>query len=69
MENTMNAGDKVTNDRAFTNPIGIHFPAGSVFTVVMGGTTGGRSIKLSADQCGSVVWISDGLFLAASVSK
>lgn len=58
-------GEKVTNRKAFVSPIGTHFPAGTVFTVAIGGTTAGRSIKLHADRCGSVVWISDGLFLTA----
>lgn len=58
-------GDKVTNESAFTNPIGIHFPKGSVFTVEIGGHTAGRSIALRSDQCGARVWISDGLFLTS----
>lgn len=58
-----NVGDKVTSSSAFVSPIGTFFPKGSTFTVRLGGETGGRSIQLIADQCGSVVWISDGLFL------
>lgn len=61
-------GEKVTCSKAFTSPIGTHFPAGSVFTVEIGGETAGRSIALRADQCGSRVWISDGLFLVADVA-
>lgn len=57
-------GQRVTNSTAFTSPIGTYFPRGTLFTVEIGGDTGGRSIKLRADQCGSVVWISDGLFLS-----
>lgn len=60
---TYNAGDKVTTTHAFTTPIGRHVQAGEMFTVVIGGVTAGRSIKLSADLDGSVVWISDGCFL------
>jgi len=60
---TYNVGDKVTNSHAFTSPIDTHFPAGTMFTVEIGGETAGRSIALRADRCGSRVWISDGLFL------
>ncbi len=56
-------GDKVTCDRAFTTPIGRHVKAGEIMTVELGGATGGRSIRLRADLDGSVIWISDGLFL------
>jgi hypothetical protein len=62
---TYSIGDKVTNPAAFTSPIGTHFPAGTVFTVHIGGETAGRSIQLIADQCGSVAWITDGSFLIA----
>ncbi len=67
MSNTTSyeVGDKVTADRAFTTPIGRHVKAGEILTVELGGLTGGRSIKLRADLDGSVVWISDGWFLAA----
>jgi hypothetical protein len=58
-----NVGDKIITRKAFTTPIGRHIKAGEILTVVIGGTTAGRSIKLSADLDGSVVWISDGLFL------
>lgn len=58
-------GEKVTNLRNFTSPLGTHFKAGTVFTVVIGGEAAGRSILLHADMCGSGVWISDGLFLTA----
>jgi hypothetical protein len=57
------AGDKVSNRSAFTSPIGTYFPAGTIFTVEIGGESGGRSIKLRSDRCGSVAWISDGWFL------
>lgn len=66
MKSTYEVGEKVTCDKGFTSPVGTHFPAGTVFTVVLGGSTGGRSIKLQADRCGSVAWISDGLFLGAA---
>lgn len=62
-----NVGDKVTTRTAFTTPIGRHVKAGESFTVEIGGTTAGRSIKLHADLDGSVVWISDGLFLVSEV--
>ena len=59
-------GDKVTTREGFTSPIGIHYPAGTVFTVEIGGQTAGRSIALRCDgPCASRAWISDGLFLAA----
>lgn len=58
-------GEKVTNERNFTSALGTHFPAGTIFTVAIGGDTAGRSILLYADRCGSGVWISDGLFLTA----
>jgi hypothetical protein len=64
---TYQVGDKVTCGAAFTSPIGVHFPRGTVFTVEIGGHTAGRSIKLRADRCGSVAWISDGLFLVSEV--
>lgn len=58
-------GDKVACSGAFTSPIGVHFRAGSVFTVEIGGQTAGRSIALRSDgPDASRVWISDGLFLA-----
>jgi len=57
------AGEKVVVTRAFTTPIGAHFSPGDVLTVIIGGPTAGRSIKLHADRCGSVVWIVDGLIL------
>ncbi len=60
---TYAVGDKVTTDRAFTTPIGRHVKAGEIMTVELGGSTGGRSIRLRADLDGSVIWISDGLFL------
>ena len=62
---TYSVGDKITFSSAFTSPIGTHFPRGTVFTVEIGGTTAGRSIKLRADRCGSVAWISDGLVLVS----
>lgn len=52
-------GTKVTTPVAFTTPTGIHFPAGTIFTVHISG----RSSLLVADRCGSVVWVSDGCFL------
>lgn len=64
-----NKGDRITNERAFTSPIGVHFPAGTVFIVVHGGTPGGRSIMLYAERCGSIAWISDGLFLGTNTNK
>lgn len=69
MRTSFAIGDKVTNDSAFTSPIGTHFPKGTAFTVEVGGQTAGRSIKLRADRCGSVAWISDGLFLANGGAK
>lgn len=60
---TLEVGQRIRCDSAFTSPIGTHFPAGTVFVVAIGGQTGGRSIKLHAERCGSVAWISDGLFL------
>jgi hypothetical protein len=53
-------GQKVFNDEAFTSPVGCYFRANTSFTVAIAG----RSTMLVADLCGSVVWISDGMFLA-----
>lgn len=61
--NHFNVGDRIENSKPFTSPIGTYFPAHTKFTVTIGGYTAARSIRLSADQCGSVVWLSDGLFL------
>jgi hypothetical protein len=58
--NTMVAGQKVINDRPFTTPTGIHFPAGSAFIVDLVG----RSTRCISEIGGAGVWISDGLFLA-----
>lgn len=59
------AGERITIPVSFTSPIGCWFSAGSTFIVEIGGETGGRSIKLRAERCGSVVWISDGVLLVA----
>ena len=58
-------GDKVVNTRSFTTPIGVHFSAGTMFTVNLAG----RSIRLVADRCGSIAWISDGWFLATEAAR
>lgn len=40
MKTTITTGIKVTNEHAFTSPIGTHFPAGTSFTVEIGEETG-----------------------------
>lgn len=56
----LKVGDKISASKPFTSPIGVHFSKDAVFTVEI---VGSKSVKLRADQCGSVVWLSDGLFL------
>jgi hypothetical protein len=58
-----NVGDKVTNQTAFTSPIGCYFAAGTVFTVEVVGEV---NTRCRADRCGSVVWVTGGAFVSAS---
>lgn len=60
MANTQHTvGQKLTNDKAFTTPTGVHFPAGSVFVVNLVGV----STRCHHEVSQTIVWISDGAFL------
>lgn len=50
---------------AFTSPIGVHFPAGTVFVVNLVGV----STRCHAERCGSIAWVSDGCFLTSDLTK
>lgn len=60
----MQINNVVTNTAAFTTPTGIHFRAGSRFTINL---VGERNARCHAEQCGSVVWfdINEGVFVTA----
>lgn len=63
---TLSVGDRITTAAAFTSPIGCHFRAGDAFIVEHIGEVNTRCYAV---RCGSVVWLSGGVFVTSEAQS